>query len=170
VKPAFPPPGFHWAPLTFLGYYGGRFDIITRLGRWKCKKVGWPSPYGLLVECPGFRLSERVYEDGLPRYQWKGFTRVLHHYLLVRGPQEELYRVVAKPSMLDIGETIPLPDLVLTGSYAVLMQNEISAGAYLEETACTGLLVRVATREEKEVAASSFVGLSLQFYSTTLTN
>jgi hypothetical protein len=154
-----PTPGLRWAPLTFLGFHRGLFDGNTRLHRWRCKQVGRPSPYGLQVEYPGFRLSERLYEDGLPRHPWEGFTRLSHHYLLVRGPEGELYRVVANPSGVEVAEKIPLPDLVLTGSYAVLMHKEIHASTLLHETACTGLLVRVATTEERKDEGSSFVGL-----------
>jgi hypothetical protein len=154
-----PTPGFRWAPLTFLAIHSGPFDDNMRLHHWKGKHFGQPSPYGLLVEYPGFRLSERVYADGLPRHPWKGCTRVSNHYLLVRGPEGELYRVSADPSGVEVAETIPLPDLVLTDSYAVLMQREIHAGASLPETACMGLLVRVTTTEERKVDGSSFVGL-----------
>jgi hypothetical protein len=154
-------PGFRWALLTFFAAHSAPFDRNMRLHHWKGKHLGRPSPYGLLVENPGFTLSERVYADGLPRHPWKGCTRVSNHSLLVRGPEGELHRVSADPNGVEVAETIPLPDLELTGSYAVLMQREIHAGAPLPETACMGLLVRVATTEEREVDDSSFVGSTL---------
>jgi hypothetical protein len=160
-----PTPGFRWAPLTFFATHSALFDRKMRLHHWKGKQPGRPSPNGLLVEYPGFRLSERAYADGLPRHPWKGCTRVSNHYLLVRGPEGELYGVSADPSGVEVAETIPLPDLVLTGSYAVLMQREIHPGAPLPETACMGLLVRVATTEGRKVDSSSFVGSTLEFSS-----
>jgi hypothetical protein len=156
-----PTPGFRWAPLTFFATHSALFDRKMRLHHWKGKQPGRPSPNGLLVEYPGFRLSERAYADGLPRHPWKGCTRVSNHYLLVRGPEGELYGVSADPSGVEVAETIPLPDLVLTGSYAVLMQREIHPRAPLPETACMGLLVRVAATEGRKVDSSSFVGSTL---------
>ncbi len=74
--------GYRWAPRTLLSEISGA-QASTRLLRWTDPKLGIPTPNGLLVRFPGFRLRFSSRTGPLPRNPWCAIPRVVPEFRII---------------------------------------------------------------------------------------
>lgn len=77
-------PGWGWAPASLLNSSPGFYKTNTRMIGWKDPTLAQPTPHGLHVQFPGFRLKRNIISDGRPRNPWNEATRLSEADLVFR--------------------------------------------------------------------------------------
>jgi hypothetical protein len=68
--------GWRWAPQSLLTVEKTIYPSNLRIVKWAEGQLGIPTPLGLKVRFPGFRISVSKYKDGKPRQPWPGLKRI----------------------------------------------------------------------------------------------
>ena len=133
-QPRLSEPGKHWVPQTFLATTGqDLYSPSTRMERWLNPKLATIHPAGLLTTFPGFTLSLRSHNDGLPRNPWSFLPQIPEWHLLFTGSENRRYDVVAATHILSQGNetdeqrrasTPLLHDMMHQGPCAVILLRE----------------------------------------------
>lgn len=178
TEPRLGDPGFHWAPASLLHFSQDESTSSGRRGNWKSLRSEGLTPLGLKVRFPGFCLSPRKYNDGLPRDPWPGSTRdpttglpkkVREDFIHFRTAENVLYRFcrqfTASNGRLQTAEegrawrsdmTHPLYDMSSMGNCALLLRNIPDSHDKPEKQFGDGLIVSIRrnyTHEDTRTAA-----------------
>lgn len=79
--------GWRWAPRSLLGVEKSIYQANVRIVRWAEGQQGLPTPLGLKVHFPGFKISVSKYKDGKPRHPWPGLKRIPEAYMHFRDSE-----------------------------------------------------------------------------------
>lgn len=150
-------PGWRWAPRSFLPGPMSQFDLGTRKRRWTAQgnglQLGLPTPRGLKVSFPGFRLSSSAKEKD----PFQGMIyRPTETTVMFQDEEGTWYTIMRSdcPSTLDLGfyeqmrdsrkrDGWPLCDAIESGKCAVVLEKEIKTKNGQERDAFRGILVEV---------------------------
>ena len=79
--------GWRWAPQSLLTAEKSIHQASIRIVRWADGQLGIPTPLGLKVRFPGFKICTSKYTDGKPRHPWPGLKRIPEAYLHFRDAE-----------------------------------------------------------------------------------
>ena len=143
--------GYRWAPRTLLtdSNVGPSLDqpttgAVLRMHEWMNPKLCLLTENGLVVDCPGFIVRPRLYDDDLGRNPWAFFERkILDLIVPFRGNDGALYSFVSQDwnDRASSPSSHPLRDLAEDGSCALLRLGEPGpVGDRLDTQFCGGLV------------------------------
>jgi hypothetical protein len=144
--------GWRWAPRGLLCATScdGTFTLSTRITRWAESQLGQPTPRGLKVKYPGYRIMiRRDYRDSKPPNPWPGMPRIPENWLQFQDPDTgKLYRITEKKHAAltktwvtdterrQHGELglFPLADLAQTGKSIIVVRpsSEVREAVFAE--------------------------------------
>jgi hypothetical protein len=158
-------PGWRWAPASLLTITQQLHSADTRIIRWTDKQLGQPTPYGLHVQFPGFRLALNNINDERPHQPWRGVEQLPESSLIFHDAQtgkwhmliDQAFALMAKNYNDDGGEfqttheKFSLQDLLLKDDCYII-----------EEANGGGIIGTLSTANETAQATESLHGLPLQ--------
>ena len=156
--------GWRWAPRSFFPSPKSQFDLNERKRRWTVlatgSQLGLPTPLGLKVRFPGFKLNFHMKGDDSP---FKQIYRPTETSVMFQDEEGTWYTITQSNSPMatapDFYEQIkearerdgwPLSDAIQGGNCAVVLGQEMTQKNGQERDAFRGILVRINDSADSE--------------------